>query len=430
MEFPKNISKYLSKNNSQGWVIETLQDKLYNNIVVIPALDELSNIDTLLNSLSQNSRKHLKETLVVIVVNNIISEEKNIIEENRKLLEHLRRKGKVNAKLHIGIVDASSSGKALPIKNGGVGIARKIGMDLSLKYFDYNNDRKKILLSLDADCLVSNNYLEEIVEKYNNENIHASVIAFEHLLPEDDLGKSAIINYEIFLRYYVLGLKFANSHFAYHSIGSAIACDVESYVKVGGMNNKKAGEDYYFLEKLAKSFTIFNIHKAKVFPSARVSNRVPFGTGPRIKRFLENPQNEFFLYSPKTFEILKKWLFVFSSSKYSRDTAELLKKAKIINPELHQFLIEQEFEANWNKIIENSKTEVQLTKQKIIWMDGFKTLKLIHHLRDKFIPNENMFDAIDKLFMYMKIKHGIKHIENIPSLNIQQKYLNILRSYT
>ncbi len=430
MQIPKNISKYLSKSTSNNWIVETLQKKLYNNVIVIPALNELSNINDLFNSLSLNSIKYLKETLIIIVVNNIISEENNIIEENRKLLESLRKRAKDNSNLNIGIIDASTTDKALPIKNGGVGLARKIGMDLSLKYFDYNNDRKKILLSLDADCLVSNNYLVEIIEKFNNEDLNVAVINYEHILPEDELRKSAIINYEIFLRYYVLGLTYANSHFAYHSIGSTIVCDVESYVKVGGMNNKKAGEDFYFLEKLAKSFTISKINKTTVFPSARISNRVPFGTGPRIKRFLENPQNEYFLYSPKTFEILKKWLELFSGNKYSRNAAELLKKAKIINAQLHNFLIEQKFVVNWNKIIDNSKTDVQLTKQKINWMDGFKTLKLIHYLRDTFAPNENMFDAIDKLFRNMEIKSNIKHTENIPSLNIQQEYLNILRSYT
>lgn len=430
MQIPKNISRYISKNTSNNWVVETLQNKLYNNVIVVPALDELTNIDKILNSLSLNSIKYINETIIIIVVNNTISEENNIIEENRKLLDYLRKRAKSNSNLNIGIIDASATDKALPVKNGGVGLARKIGMDLSLKYFDYNNDRKKILLSLDADCLVTNNFLEEIIEKFNNEDLNAAVVNYEHILPEDELRKSAIINYEIFLRYYVLGLTYANSHFAFHSIGSTIACDVVSYVNVGGMNNKKAGEDFYFLEKLAKSFTISKINKATVFPSARISNRVPFGTGPRIKRFLENSQNEYLLYSPKNFEILKNWLDVFSGKKYSRNATELLKEAKIINPELHQFLIEQNFEANWNKIIDNSKTEVQLTRQKNNWMDGFKTLKLIHYLRDKYAPNENMFDAIDKLFRSMDIKYDLKHTEEILSLNIQQEYLNILRSYT
>ena len=430
MQLPEKISNYLSRYNLQNWIIETNHNNLYNNIIVIPALDELSNINKLLDSISLNSCKYLQDTFIVVVVNNIISEESELIEENRKLLYNLRKRIEKNSNLNIGLIDASSIGKALPIKSGGVGLARKIGMDYSLKYFDYNNDRKKIFLSLDADCLVSNNYLEVIIEKFNNEGLHAAVINFEHILPEDEMEKSAIINYEIFLRYYVLGLKYANCHYAFLSIGSAIVCDVESYIKVGGMNNKKAGEDYYFLEKLAKINVIHQINEATVFPSSRVSDRVPFGTGPRVKRFLENPNNEYFLYSPKSFGILNRWLEVFSEIKNLRNSKELLVKAKAINLALYNFLIEQNFENSWNKIIKNSKTELQLSRQKIIWMDGFKTLKLIHYLRDNSYPNLNMFEALNELFKMMQIEHNAKNSNNIPSLNIQKKYLDILRLHT
>ncbi len=246
-------------------------------------------------------------------------------------------------------------------------------MDLSLNYFDFGNDRKKIFISLDADCLVSENYLETIIERFNKENLNAAVINYKHLLPENEHEKAAIINYEIFLRYYVMGLKYANSPFAFHSIGSTIVFDVESYLKVGGMNKKKAGEDFYFLEKLAKSYEVVQIKDTVVFPSSRISTRVPFGTGPRVKRFLENSKDEYQLYSPISFEILKSWLELFSNTKFNRDATVLLSEAKKINKSLLDFLVKEKFGESWNKIIENSKTELQLERQKINWMDGFKT---------------------------------------------------------
>ena len=36
---------------------------------------------------------------------------------------------------------------------------------------------------------------------------------------------SAIICYETFLRYYVMCLRYAGSYYAFHTIGSAMACD-------------------------------------------------------------------------------------------------------------------------------------------------------------------------------------------------------------
>lgn len=125
-----------------------------------------------------------------------------------------------------------------------MGSARKLGMDLALNYFNYSSNQKKLLISLDADCLVKEDYLEEIIKKFNSENLNAAVVSFEHILPENLDQKKAIINYEIFLRHYILGLKYAKSHYDYISVGSTIICTAESYVKVGGMNKKKGGEDF------------------------------------------------------------------------------------------------------------------------------------------------------------------------------------------
>ncbi|MCK7516438.1 MAG: hypothetical protein MZV64_01280 [Ignavibacteriales bacterium] len=43
-------------------------------------------------------------------------------------------------------------------KNGGVGLARKIGMDLALSKFDYLSINKNIILCTDADCIVDSDY--------------------------------------------------------------------------------------------------------------------------------------------------------------------------------------------------------------------------------------------------------------------------------
>ena len=47
-------------------------------------------------------------------------------------------------------------------------------------------------------------------------------------------------------RYYVLGLKLANSPFAFPTIGSTMICDYESYIRIGGMNKKRAAGRFLF----------------------------------------------------------------------------------------------------------------------------------------------------------------------------------------
>jgi hypothetical protein len=430
MQIPKSIQKYLAKQSIHNCDIEVKGSGLYNNILVIPALDELNNVQVLIKSLSLNSSQHFSETLILFIVNNLVLENSDIIEKNRKLLIYLREQILINSKLNLGVIDASSVGKELPTKNGGVGLARKIGMDLALSYFDFTNKKKKIFISLDADCLVSENYLESIIDQFNRNNFQVALVNFEHILPKKDQQKAAIVNYEIFLRYYVLGLRYANSPFAFPSVGSIIACDVESYVKIGGMNKRKAGEDFYFLEKLAKVSQIHRITNATVFPSSRISERVPFGTGARIKRFVSNTQNEYVLYSPKNFEILRKWLELFFSIEIKHQTHFVLTSAIEINSKLYDFLIEQNFKSDWDNILKNSKSEIQLNKQKNNWMDGFRTLKLIHYLRDNENPNKDMFEAINNLLESMNVNFDYISINQIPSLEIQLKYLELLRSLT
>ena len=426
MQLPPNVKKYLSKQNNVKWKIETAGNKkLFNNIVVIPALKESENVKILLKSILKNEKKFLQETLFVFVINNIPTDELAIKKDNIKLLGYLKEELFKHPVIQIGVIDASTENKEFPVKDGGVGLARKIGMDLSLRYFDYSNSKKKLLINLDADCTVSENYLETIITEFNNNKYSAGYVHFEHPLPHNIEKQKAIINYEIFLRYYVLGLKYANSPYAFHTVGSTIICDYESYIKIGGMNKRKAGEDFYFLEKLAKIADIKFLKSATVYPSPRISDRVPFGTGQRVRRFINGEKDEYLIYSPAIFEVLKNWLNIFQSEILSAE--RFLGKAKIIDKELYNFLISQNFVSDWGRILINSKTETQIKKQKKIWIDGFKTLKLIHYLRDNKFPQETMFKALDDLLNKMEIKNSIKRTEAIPNIETQLQYLRLLR---
>lgn len=427
MHLPKQVEKYLDRQISSKWKLEIKEQHIFSNIIVVPALSEYENVQTLIHSLSLNSIQYVKDTLIIFIVNNLDSHPDDIKENNSKLLAYLRNYiDRQNTFLNIGIVDASTEGKTLPEKDGGVGLARKIGMDLALDLFNYESKNKKILICLDADCTVSENYIEIIITEFNKNNFSTGYVNFHHSLPKEIEDQKAIINYEIFLRYYVGGLQYAKSPYAIHTIGSTMICDFESYIKVGGMNKRKAAEDFYFMEKLAKVTNINRINGATVFPSSRGSWRVPFGTGQRVNRYLSQEQNEYLLYSPKSFEILKKWINIFHKEG-NLLSDYYLEEAKKINIVLFNFLIEQKFEKNWNMILANSKTQLQIEKQKKMWMDGFKTLKLIHYLRDNSFPQENMFEALDYLFSKMKITKQINRDEEIPTIEVQLKYLEALR---
>jgi hypothetical protein len=435
-ELPSAVLDYQKKFGMTRWSLEPSPDKIFDNIVVIPAIQEYKNLKTLLESLSNIDKTYFDSTLFLFVINHSENSREDVKNENQDTLEYFRslisKEAKdslaqkiITSKMNIALVNASSTGLAMPDKDGGVGFARKIGMDLALSRFDYNSSFKKIIICLDADCKVEPNYLTTIVEEANKKNICAGYVEYEHCLPENEEERKAIICYEIFLRYYVLGLKYANSAYAFDSIGSTMFCDAEHYIKIGGMNKRKAAEDFYFLEKLAKISSIEKIRSTRIYPSPRKSWRVPFGTGQRINRFFAKTHDEYSLLNPMCFEVLKEWLMLFNSDEILA-VDEYLEKANRSHPALKSFLIQQDFTQTWNKIILDSKKIDQISKQKLFWFDGFRTMKLIHFLRDTAFPNMNMFDALDQLFVHYNIEIPRKDV--IPDLSIQYDYLNLLRT--
>ncbi len=444
MSYYKNIDKYLTKFDLPKWkVVQRNENEKFSNIIVIPAISEFENIIKLTDSILLNNLDKINKTLALFVINNKKNDSNEIKTNNFHSIQYLNKLiNKSNENLKFGFIDCSTEGNEPPEKDAGAGLARKIGMDSALTLFDYQIKTQKIIISLDADCLITQNYIEEIQKSFINEKINTAVINFEHQLSENTIQNLGIINYEIFLRHYILGLKYANSAFAFHTIGSAFAVDPEIYVKVGGMNKRKGGEDFYFLQKAGKISDVKKIENAKVFPSSRVSWRVPFGTGPRIKRFLENQVNEYFVYSTRSFFILKKWNEILNESKnicknVGKDnklieeiTFDMLLKSKSIHHELYNFLISQNFINNWQNILQNSSSEKQLSQNIKNWMDGFRTLKLIHHLRDSAYPNEKMFESVNELFSLS----GSKTIEFSSNINFdfekQMGFLTQLRELT
>ncbi len=440
MTFPASVIKYINKYSAGGWKLEPENSKLYNNIIVIPAIDEEKNLPILLDSILSNDKKYFGSTLLVFVVNNLKNSSEEAKSNNKRAINFLREiiSGNANSEtakniyasgINIGLVDCSSEGYELPEKEGGVGLARKTGMDIALTKFDYKNGNPNVLICLDADCIVSRDYLSSIVEAFQKKETHAAYVQYEHKLPEREPDRSAIICYELFLRYYLLGLKYAGSPFAFPTIGSTMVCDCETYIKIGGMNKKKAAEDFYFMEKLGKITDIKKIESAKVFPSSRGSWRVPFGTGQRVNRFFAGTHKEYLLYDPESFEILKKWLDLFYSDE-NYTAQEYLNRASAVSESLHKFLNENLFAESWNKIIDSSKSEAQIEKQKTLWFDGFKTLKLIHFLRDDKYPQINMFGALDGLLSKFERSIERNNESEIPPMEIQEQYLNLLRQIT
>lgn len=406
-ELPAEVRHYLERKSFRHWQLEWNKDETIEAVIVIPAICEFENIKTLLQSLTKNDKNSLSKTLVIFVINNSDKSSQESKENNKLTIDYLRQFVNRNpthelsdevfsSELKLGLVDATSVGYEFSEKLSGVGLARKVGMDLALKAFDYSIPGKKVIISLDADCIVDKNYIHEVLVFFKSNSISVANIEFEHNLLECGIDRCGIISYEIYLRHYVAGLLFAKSPFAFHTVGSSLVCDHDAYIAVGGMNTKKAAEDFYFLQKLAKYYKIGRIISTRVRPSSRESWRVPFGTGRTMMEISSN-RKSILVYDPDIYVIIKNWLELFYSD-LSLDINLLLTEARNIHPELSNFLIRRNFNRDWTKILTNSKSAKQLNNQRLNLFDAFETLKLVHYLRDKSFPMMEINSGVKKLF--------------------------------
>lgn len=415
--------------------------------VVIPAYAEKEMLFFTLASLAKNPPSSLKNTLVICVVNNKEHSPAPDIENNVKTMEILdalvkKKSLKMfkpekgiypllnmvsDSSMNLGYINASSKGLEMPRDTGGVGMARKIGMDKALRLLKKNNKPNNVIISLDADTLVQNNYLP-VIKHFFSPLVKTAIVAYEHQMPEQENEQAAICCYEIFLRYWVLGLKYAKSPWAFHSIGSTISVSADAYLEVRGMNRQRAGEDFYFLNKLAKVGKIVYTKETCVYPSARLSTRVPFGTGKRIERFLSGRcEKEYYLYDPRIFLILSQWLQLVQDMLLGNEH-EILKKTETIHPRLKSFLEENKFHLVWPKMRRVAKDEKLMAKQFNDWFDGFKTLKLVHYFTREIYPQINMFRALEQIIDMLNIS-GLKYPseEENPPLIEQKAILSYLR---
>lgn len=393
---PPKINKYLRSRGTDGpWRPAGVRGRGFAGAVVIPALAEQASLFATLRSLAENPPELLARFLVLVVVNNRADARAEDKEDNLATLARLAGGERLPAPLRLGWVDASSPGLELPTDKGGVGMARKLGFDLALPLLDYRSG-DPVLAALDADTLVRPDYLPALERHFGSKRAGGAVIPFSHQPGRTPGEEEAIRRYELYLRSYVLGLSVAGSPYAFHTVGSAMACAAHAYAAIGGMNTRVAAEDFYFLQQLRKTVGVTQVAGTVVHPSARSSHRVPFGTGRSVSRLLAGERDAVLFYRTECFEILGEWLAL-AESEPDQTGERLLDRAGGISPSLAEYLAGIRFPGNWEKLRENSRDRAALNSAFHGWFDGLRTMRLIHHLSAGPLPRAEAADTLPGL---------------------------------
>jgi len=385
-------TSWLEKRALFPEIFKETPDNQTGIIVVVPAFNE-PGIPKLLNSLVSCDEPECKVE-VIIIVNAGLDASKESLLNNQKSLQDIEswKKSNNNYFFRLFVFDAGQ-----PSLDGwGAGMARKTGMDEALRRFNSIHMPDGVIVSLDADCTVEENYFTSICnDLLIMKKRSACSIYFEHPLSGNDFPAMIyeyITSYELHLRYYIQGLRYSGFPYPFHTVGSAIAVKAKSYLKAGGMNRRQAGEDFYFIQKIVPMGGFFTLNSTTVYPSPRESFRVPFGTGPAVARFMENNDQDLLTYNIESFRELHSF-FCMINKLYESNFSELNEYYRLLPEGLKSFINDEEWLSVTTGIKHNTASQDSFRKRFFGWFNMFKVVKYMNHVHSSLFEKQAVPDS-------------------------------------
>ena len=330
--------------------------------VALPVLDELDTIRYFIEDIQSQTFKNYKLFVCINQPDNWwdLPEKVEICKRNQLTIAYL----KSIKDIEIEIIDRSSKDSGWKGKQLGVGWARKILMDRINEVASEND----IILSLDADTRFTAIYFESIIRNFQkHEKAMAISVPYYHKLTGNHEIDASILRYEIYMRYFAINLWRIGSPFSFTALGSAIAFPLWAYRKIGGISPMKSGEDFYLLQKFCKVGSIINWNSEMVYPEARFSNRVFFGTGPAMIKGNNGDWESYPIYHFTLFDNVMKTYQQLAG----------LYKSDVDFP-LNKFLADQFKDSNWwLSLRKNFKTEKNFINACYEKVDGLRVLQYL-----------------------------------------------------
>jgi hypothetical protein len=390
-------------------------------VIIVPCFNEDNTIKALESLYFCKPARHDVE--VIVIINYPGNKEADYGIQHSNLFNSLKiwadSHSKENLKFFIHLIK-------LPAKTAGVGHARKIGMDEALRRFNFINKPLGIVANFDADCTCETNYLQALERQFENyPETKGCSIYFEHPVSGAEyphMVYKAIIQYELYLRYYIEALRQNNYPYAYHCVGSAFAVRADIYAQQGGMNKRKAGEEFYFLQKVIPLGNYYELNETTIIPSPRESDRVAFGTGKVISKIIQSEEEILLTYNPASFECLGN--FFSDSAGYFSQPIEVIKSLiEKQHPFLKEFL-EKNFFLSKIEEINSNCTSIKTFRQRFFaWFTGLMILQFLNESHVSLFTKIPVTEAASNILMK---KNVITLVENDP-LILLNKFRDIQR---
>lgn len=371
MQNNSTFQKYLTQRLKYPPFISSPPSPTLSVVITIPLFDEPDVLPTL-NSIYQDAPSD-DSFEVLAIVNHSETSSRSIKDQSRSTISVLRKWKEAKEVKNFHVIELLD----VPDKLAGVGHARKTVMDEALVRLLATGKYDGIIACTDGDTVVGKDYVKALADLVENDwnGSAAYSFAFEHRIDGlPDWQLEAIMRYELHLRYFsrchdIMG----HPHWIF-TVGSAMACRVTGYVEQGGMNERKAGEDFYFLQKFAKADRLIYHPEVAVYPSARPSDRVPFGTGKAVGDF--GLTGNLDTYSFDSVLRVGEWIrkiMLWYDGKVELDT---------LVSDFQPYLESISWKDNVVACSNHSSDHDAFSQRFFTWFDAFKVMKALHWLRD------------------------------------------------
>lgn len=231
----------------------------FTRFVVIPVCDENGYIDATLAGLA--AAPGIERTLVVLVINHPAN-----AAPERKAANANSPPGWSTKRLRCRIWRTSPPSTSKEAS----GAPASSAWTPCLATLTPESVEQALFWSLDADSPVEPEYFTATEAEFDRHPEYAALsIRVRHQPGETPEQERAIREYERYLGNYVERLRQAGSPYAFQTIGSAFAVRATAYLRAGGMRVREGGEDFYFLQAVAKTGKVGTLGRALVHPSPR-----------------------------------------------------------------------------------------------------------------------------------------------------------------
>ncbi len=205
----------------------------------------------------------------------------------------------------------------------------------------------------------------------------------------EEKQRQGIMLYEKYLHYYKKALTSTGYPDALYTIGSAFAVTAGAYMRRGGMTRRKAGEDFYFLQTLTQTGKVGELTETCVYPSARVSQRVPFGTGIAMKKWMEGSDDLLYSFNFQAFSDLKIF-FSIRHLFYARSNEDFSMLIKQLPEPVAAFLEHEHLYGELSELGKNCSSEDVFLDRFFQIFNAFRVLKFLNFSHPRFYQKENL----------------------------------------